>query len=103
MNRRWGDSHPAVRSTAVRKDCGPQDEMRALARQVADWPTTQRRVFTLRKVYGLRPGEIAHRLGLTNAEVETHLIAAALAVSGLDPPQIHRSPNDPDRQSTFAF
>jgi DNA-directed RNA polymerase specialized sigma24 family protein len=79
MNRRRGDSHRAVRSTAVRKDCGPQDEMRALAHQVAGWPTTQRRVFTLRKVYGLRPGDIARRLGLTELEVEKQLIQAALA------------------------
>jgi DNA-directed RNA polymerase specialized sigma24 family protein len=45
----------------------------------AGLPETTRRVLTLRKVYGLRPGAIAARLALTDAEVERHLIAAALA------------------------
>jgi DNA-directed RNA polymerase specialized sigma24 family protein len=55
------------------------DDLRRLSRLVADWPTPMRRVFTLRKVYGLRPGDIARRLNLTDAEVEQHLIAAARA------------------------
>jgi len=59
----------------------PDAELVALARSVAKWPTAQRRVFTLRKVYRLRPGDIALRLGLTDADVERHLIAAALACS----------------------
>ena len=54
-------------------------EWGALMRSVATWPTAQRQVFTLRKVYGLRPCDIARTLGLSAAEVERHLIAAALA------------------------
>jgi DNA-directed RNA polymerase specialized sigma24 family protein len=55
--------------------------MQALAQAVADWPTTQRRVFTLRKVYELASPEIARRLGLTESDVEHQLIQAALACS----------------------
>jgi DNA-directed RNA polymerase specialized sigma24 family protein len=59
-------------------------ELRHLVARVATWPAPMRQVFTLRKVYGLAPPQIARRLGLTDAQVERHLIAAALAVSGLD-------------------
>jgi DNA-directed RNA polymerase specialized sigma24 family protein len=38
-----------------------------------------RRAFTLRKVYEMAPPDIAGTLGLTEAEVERHLITAALA------------------------
>jgi hypothetical protein len=46
---------------------------------VAGWPDRMRQVFTLRKVYGLHPRSVARRLGLSDAEVERYLIAAALA------------------------
>ena len=59
----------------------PDAELVALARSVATWPTDQRRVFTLHKVYGLRPGDIARRLGLTESDVEQALVQAALACS----------------------
>jgi DNA-directed RNA polymerase specialized sigma24 family protein len=62
-----------------------RDELRALAQQVAQWPTSMRQVFTLRKVYGLRPGDIARRLGLTELDVEQQLIQAALACAGCEP------------------
>ena len=55
------------------------EDLRALAQAVAGWPTSMRQVFTLRKVYGLAPPEIARRLGLTELDVERHLVAAALA------------------------
>ena len=62
-------SRIAVRSTAAQPLC-------ALAARL---PTDTRRVFTLRKVYDLSPSEIAARLELTAAQVEHHLITAALA------------------------
>jgi len=62
----------------VRDGADPDDVQRLIAR-VADWPTPMRQVFTLRKVYGLHPRSIARRLGLSDAEVERALIAAALA------------------------
>jgi DNA-directed RNA polymerase specialized sigma24 family protein len=65
------------------------DELRRLIALAARFPAPQRQVFTLRKVYGLRPGAIAQALALTDAEVERHLIAAALACA--------RHLFDPDR------
>jgi hypothetical protein len=59
-------------------DVGPAD-LRRLTALAAAFPAPQRQVFTLRKVYGLRPGDIASALGLTEPEVERCLIAAALA------------------------
>jgi DNA-directed RNA polymerase specialized sigma24 family protein len=62
----------------VGDDADPDDVQYLIAR-VADWPTPMRQVFTLRKVYGLRPRTIARTLGLSEHEVERCLIAAALA------------------------
>jgi DNA-binding Xre family transcriptional regulator len=57
----------------------PDAELVALVRSVATWPTAQRQVFTLRKVYDLAPLDIACRLNLTESEVEQALIQAVLA------------------------
>lgn len=51
-----------------------RDELRQLREAMADLPVQCRRVFTLRKVYDLSPGEIAERLGLSVSTVEKHLV-----------------------------
>ena len=56
-----------------------RDELKRLRAIVEALPTQQRRVFTLRKVYGLPPGEIAERLGLSVSTVEKHLVKAVRA------------------------
>jgi hypothetical protein len=54
-------------------------ELAALARVARALPDTTRQVFTLRKVYACSQEEIATRLKLSAAEVERHLIQAAIA------------------------
>jgi RNA polymerase sigma-70 factor (ECF subfamily) len=56
-----------------------RDELKRLRAIVEALPTQQRRVFTLRKVYGLAPAEIAERLGLSVSTVEKHLVKAVRA------------------------
>jgi DNA-directed RNA polymerase specialized sigma24 family protein len=56
----------------------PQSLQAAL---VAELSADTRRVFTLRMLYDLDVPEIATRLGLTPAQVEQHLVTAALAVA----------------------
>jgi RNA polymerase sigma-70 factor (ECF subfamily) len=53
-----------------------RDELNRLRAIVEALPTQQRRVFTLRKVYGLPPQEIAEKLGLSVSTVEKHLVKA---------------------------
>ena len=53
-----------------------RDELRRLRAIVEALPTQQRRVFTLRKVYGMSPQAIAERLGLSVSTVEKHLVKA---------------------------
>ena len=79
------------------EDADPDDVQHLIAR-VADWPTPMREVFTLRKVYGLRPRTIARTLGLSEHEVERCLIAAALACSGT----CRRHLTDPDTDASAA-
>ena len=56
-----------------------RDELRRLRAIVEALPAQQRRVFTLRKVYGMSPLEIAERLGLSVSTVEKHLVKAVRA------------------------
>jgi DNA-directed RNA polymerase specialized sigma24 family protein len=56
-----------------------RDEIRRLVTLAATFPTPLRRIFTLRKVYGHPPHQIARELNLTEREVQRCLIAAALA------------------------
>ena len=51
-----------------------RDELRRLTAVVAGLPPQCRRVFTLRKIYGLSHAEIAARLGLSVSTVEKHLV-----------------------------
>ncbi|EIZ80064.1 RNA polymerase sigma-24 factor [Novosphingobium sp. Rr 2-17] len=51
-----------------------RDEMDMLIKLVADLPPQCRRVFTLRKIYGLSHAEIAEQLGLSISTVEKHLV-----------------------------
>jgi RNA polymerase sigma-70 factor (ECF subfamily) len=53
-----------------------RDELRRLRAIVEALPTQQRRVFTLRKIYGMSPQAIADRLGLSVSTVEKHLVKA---------------------------
>ena len=53
-----------------------RDELRRLRAIVEALPAQQRRVFTLRKVYGMSPQAIAERLGLSVSTVEKHLVKA---------------------------
>lgn len=53
-----------------------RDELRRLARIVAELPPQRRRVFTLRKVYGLSCQQIADELGISVSTVEKHLVKA---------------------------
>ena len=53
-----------------------RDELRRLRAIVEALPTQQRRVFTLRKVYGMSPHAIADKLGLSVSTVEKHLVKA---------------------------
>jgi RNA polymerase sigma factor (sigma-70 family) len=53
-----------------------RDELRRLRAIVEALPAQQRRVFTLRKVYGMSPQAIADRLGLSVSTVEKHLVKA---------------------------
>ena len=55
------------------------DDLAPILKIVNTLPVMTRRVFTLRKVYALPFSEIAAHLQLSVAEVETHLIDAALA------------------------
>jgi RNA polymerase sigma-70 factor (ECF subfamily) len=57
-------------------------ETARLLRITAALPQDTRRVVTLRKVYGLGPGDIAARLGLSERVVEQHLITAARVFAG---------------------
>ncbi len=50
------------------------DELRSLHALIESMPTQMRRVFTLRKVYGLTQNDIAVRLGLTVSTVEKHVV-----------------------------
>jgi RNA polymerase sigma-70 factor (ECF subfamily) len=65
------DDAPDPEATAMARD-----ELRRLRAIVAGLPTQQRRVFTLRKVYGMSPQAIADRLGLSVSTVEKHLVKA---------------------------
>ena len=56
-----------------------RDELRRLRAIVEALPTQQRRVFTLRKVYGMSPHAIADKLGLSVSTVEKHLVKAVRA------------------------
>ena len=61
------DRPPADRVVAAR------EELRLLAGLIADLPPQCRKVFTLRKIYGLSHAEIAVRLGLSVSTVEKHI------------------------------
>ena len=63
------DETPGPEATLVSRD-----ELRQLRQAISELPTQCRRVFTLRKVYSLSPGEIAVRMGLSVSTVEKHLI-----------------------------
>ncbi|HEX6859063.1 MAG TPA: RNA polymerase sigma factor [Caulobacteraceae bacterium] len=80
-----------------------RDELMRLRAIVEALPTQQRRVFTLRKVYGLPPAEIAERLGLSVSTVEKHLVKAvrtcAEALAREDAPPPKRNPWTWRRQS----
>ena len=68
------DEAPGAEDTLVARD-----ELKRLRAIVEALPTQQRRVFTLRKVYGMSPHAIADRLGLSVSTVEKHLVKAVRA------------------------
>jgi DNA-directed RNA polymerase specialized sigma24 family protein len=62
-------------------------DLRQLVALARGLPPDTRRVFTLRKVYGLSPLDIAARLQMSVSEVARHLVIAALACDrSFDPP-----------------
>jgi RNA polymerase sigma factor (sigma-70 family) len=63
------DDQPDPESCAVYRD-----ELRSLHALIESMPTQMRRVFTLRKVYGLSQNDIAVQLGLTVSTVEKHVV-----------------------------
>lgn len=65
------DDAPDPEATALARD-----ELRRLRAIVEGLPPQQRRVFTLRKVYGMSPQAIADKLGLSVSTVEKHLVKA---------------------------
>ena len=50
-----------------------RDELRRLQQVVASMPEPMRRTFTLRKVYGLSPPQIAEQLGMSISSIEKYL------------------------------
>jgi RNA polymerase sigma-70 factor (ECF subfamily) len=75
-----------------------REELRRLAAAVADLPPQQRRVFTMRKVYGLSLGAIAEQLGLSVSTVEKHLVRGLRSCSerlarDLEPPPDRKTDN----------
>lgn len=87
------DGAPSPEASALARD-----ELRQLRALVAALPTQCRRVFTLRKVYGLSPREIADRLGLSVSTVEKHLVKAVrLCSEGLQR-ELPRGRAGPDRK-----
>ena len=63
------DQQPDPETCAIHND-----ELRFLRALIESMPTQMRRVFTLKKVYGLSQNEIADRLGLTVSTVEKHVV-----------------------------
>ncbi len=53
-----------------------REELRLLAELVAALPPQCQRVFTLRRIYGMSPPDIAAELGLSLSTVEKHLLKA---------------------------
>jgi RNA polymerase sigma factor (sigma-70 family) len=76
-----------------------RDELKRLRAILEALPTQQRRVFTLRKVYGLPPGEIAERLGLSVSTVEKHLVKAVRACAEA----LARDDQPPEKRSPWAW
>lgn len=58
-----------------------RDELRQLQRAIDTLPAQARRVFLLRRIEELSPGEIAVQMGLSVSTVEKHLAKAMLAVA----------------------
>jgi len=75
------------RLAAADEEPGPEsvligrDNLKRLQAVVAELPTQQRRVFTLRKIYEMPTTQIAAELGLSVSTVETHLAKALRACS----------------------
>jgi DNA-directed RNA polymerase specialized sigma24 family protein len=69
------------------------DDLCRLVALAAGFPTPMRQVFTLRKVYDYPQCDIARMLGLSKQDVESDLIAAALACAHLF---LAPHPDDPD-------
>jgi RNA polymerase sigma factor (sigma-70 family) len=58
-----------------------EQEFRVFCRAIRELPRQCRRVFVLRRVYGLSQREVAQRLGLSERTVENHIAKAALDCS----------------------
>jgi DNA-directed RNA polymerase specialized sigma24 family protein len=72
-------AHAAASQNASRRTSVHDPAVAHLVQFVRTLPTDTRRVFTLRKVYGVPYADIAARLTMSVAEVERHLTKAAIA------------------------
>jgi RNA polymerase sigma factor (sigma-70 family) len=63
---------------SVEARCQSEERFLVFCRAVADLPVCCRRVFILKKVYGLRQSEIAEYLGLSPSTIEKHVARGML-------------------------
>lgn len=76
LNRSMDDyleSEAFIDTTTPESECAVQQEFVAFCQAVASLPASCRRVFILRKIYGLSQKEIAARLEISPSTVENHI------------------------------
>lgn len=69
-------------SDPVEQQCQSDEQFRTFCRAVAALPVSCRKVFILKKVYGLSQKEIADMLGISPSTVEKHIARGMSATAG---------------------